>query len=366
VNKDLTVVLGGPHVCMVGKEIFECNDFDIAVKGEGEYTFVELLSNIAEKKDFSTIKGLIFRDINKSIIETPNREFIEELDNLNSPYLYVSEVLKDFEKYPSFSFRSIFASRGCPYNCIFCGSAQIWKHKIRFRSPQNVVDEIKLLQKMGITYFNFDDDTFGITKKNIFELCDALQKYCRGIHWSCEMHVKIITDDVLKAMKDAGCDLIKVGIESGNNEMLKKIRKNITIEEAINASNLIRKNKMHVMAFYMVGFPEETEETLQDTIKAIKNTAGYVTYSIFTPYKGTDAYEISKNLGLIPVDFDVSLYNHSSPENNFCKNIEHDRFRELVSKVERLVDRKNKKYALKISLLRYSPLNIAKKLFKLN
>jgi len=364
INKNIVVILGGPHVCMVGKDIFECADFDIAVKGEGEYTFVELINGIATKTDFANIDGLLYRSNDGTISETSDRGFIENLDNLDSPYKYAPEVLVDFKKYPLYSFRSIFATRGCPFNCLFCGSAKIWQHKVRSRTPQNVVEEIILLRKMGVNNFNFDDDTFGVTKKNIFELCDLLKTNCKGITWSCEVHVRLITDDVLKAMKSGGCDLVKIGVESGNNEMLKKIRKGITIEDAIKASKLIRKNNMHVMAFYMVGFPEETEETLADTIKAIKNTAGYVTYSIFTPYKGTDAYETSKTLGLIPEDFEASKYNHYSPANNFCKNISHERFREIVSEVEKTVDRKNVNYERKVAISRYYPINILRKILK--
>ena len=365
VSKKIRVVLGGPHVCMVGREVLISCDFDMAVKGEGEVTFVELINCIAGKNDLSSVAGLIYRNKFGLVTVSPEREFITDLDELDSPYLHVREVLKDFEKYPVSSFRSIFATRGCPYNCIFCGSVKIWQHRIRFRSPRNVAVEIKLLQKMGVHYFNFDDDTFGITKKYISELCDELKKTCNGIRWSCEMHIGIINEENLKAMKAAGCDLIKIGIESGNNEMLKKIRKNITIEDAAEACKLIRKNKMHVMAFFMVGFPDETEETLQDTIKAIKNTPGYVEYSIFTPYKGTDAYDISNNLGLIPFDFDPSLYNHNSPENNFSKNIKHERFREIASEIERIADKKNKDYAFKVSLARFAPLNIFRKVFKI-
>ena len=363
VDKNIIVVLGGPHVCMVGREVLISCDIDLAVKGEGEVTFVELVNCIAEKRDLFSVAGLIYRNKFGIVTVSQDREFIKELDDLDSPYLYARQVLKDFEKYPVSSFRSIFATRGCPYNCIFCGSGKIWQHKVRFRSTQNVAGEIKLLQGMGVNYFNFDDDTFGITKKYISELCDELKKTCKGIHWSCEMHVNLINSDNLKAMKEAGCDLIKIGIESGNNEMLKKIRKNITIEEAYSACELIQKNKMHVMAFFMVGFPEETEETLQDTVKAIKKTPGYVEYSIFTPYRGTDAFDITNKFGLIPYNFDPSLYNHTSPDNNFSINIKHERFREIASEIEKIADRKNKQYASKVSLARFFPSNIFRKIY---
>lgn len=358
-----TVIVGGPHPSLVGKEVLqECSYMDIAVKGEGELTLIDLLNAISNAKPLKEIPGIIFRN-GDDIIENANQPLIADLDKLESPYKYASTLLKSYTQYPKESFRSIFAIRGCPYDCTFCGSGKIWQRKVRFRSAKNVADEILLLQKIGVNYFNFDDDTFGVTKKYIHELCSEIIKKCQNIKWSCELHVKLIDDDNLAIMKKAGCDLIKIGIESGNNEVLKEIGKLITIGEALTAARLIRRHNMHVMAFFMVGFPQETEKTLHDTFAAIKKLPGYVTYSIFTPYKGTKAYDICFANGNIPENFNVSIYNHTSPVNCFCSNIPHDRFRQIVSKIEKYVDRKNYTYEQKVKFYKYSPINIYRKIF---
>lgn len=357
INPAIKIIIGGPHVSLTSDEDLNWEYVDITVKGEGEETIIDILKAIDTNLGYENIDGISYK-LNHSIKKNIPRSQIQDLDKLTSPYKYVKTILKDFEKYPLNSFRSIFATRGCPYNCTFCGSGKIWGHKVRFRSVKNVIDEINELRKIGVNYFNFDDDTFGATSKYITELCNSLIENCKGLKWSCELHVRLINDNHLSVMKKAGCDLIKIGIESGNNEILKQIRKNITIEEALNASKLINKHHIHAMGFFMVGFPQETIETLKDTINAIKKFNGYVTYSIFTPYIGTDAYDYCKSNGLIPEMFDVSKYNHQSPENCFCLNIKHDEFRLIASDAEKVVDAKNAKYERYVKFKKYDILNI--------
>ena len=129
---------------------------------------------------------------------------------------------------------------------------------------------------------------------------------------------------------------------------MKKIRKNITIEKAYAAAKIIKKHGIVLQAFFIVGFPEETEQTLEDTIRAMKKIkCDVITYSIFTPYAGTEAFEFCKDKGLIGGDYDVSLYNHQSPANHFCMHIAPDRFRIKACEIERMVDRKNGKNRVK-------------------
>lgn len=364
INPNIKVIIGGPHVSLTTDSDLVWENVDITVKGEGEETIIDILTAIENNLPFENIAGISFKN-NGVVTKNISRGQINDLDKLTSPYKYAKTILKDFDKYPLKSFRSIFATRGCPYNCTFCGSGKIWGHKVRFRSVSNVIEEINELRKLGVNYFNFDDDTFGATSKYITELCNSLIENCKGIKWSCELHVKLITDNHLSLMKKAGCDLIKIGIESGNNEILKQIRKNITIEDALRASKLINKHHIYAMGFFMVGFPQETIETLNDTIKAIKQFKGYVTYSIFTPYIGTDAYEYCIENNLIPPIFDISKYNHQSPENCFCVNIKHDVFREIASKTEKVVDAKNAKYERYIKFKKYSISNILRKIKEL-
>ena len=340
INKQIIIIVGGPHPSMVGADVLNCLDIDICVKGEGEKTIVELLNAIDAQKELDGVKGIIYRK-NNQIFENAPREFIKDLDSLCFPYENVAEVLKDYSTYPITAFKNIFATRGCPNNCFFCGSREIWSRKVRVRSPENVVKEIKCLQAKGLYSVNFNDDIFGINKQYIKNLCNALIIHCPGLKWSCEFHVKLVDEETISLMKAAGCFSIALGIESGNNEILESMRKNFTVEEAVSACKIIKKSGIELHAFFMVGFPQETENTLNDTVATIKKIKSEtIVYSIFTPYPGTEAFEFCKEKGLIGDRYDVSLYNHQSPANCFCVNLTPEKFRSLIAKLEKTRDRK--------------------------
>lgn len=145
-------------------------------------------------------------------------------------------------------------------------------------------------------------------------------------------------------MKKAGCYSICLGIESGNNAILQKIRKGFTIDKAIAACNIIRRHGIHYSTLFMVGFPWETKETLNDTLNMIKQLESdvFIVYSIFTPYPGTEAFEFCKQNELVNDEFNVALYNHQSPENCFC-HMPKQEFRKLLSQIEEFVDDHNQK-----------------------
>jgi len=356
INKQTVVIMGGPHPSTVGASLLNYPEIDIGVIGEGEITITELLNAIEAHKKLDDIQGIVYRR-NGQVFRNPPREFITNLDSLCFPHTYAGEILKDYNKYPLTAFTNIFATRGCPNNCFFCGSRNVWSRKVRFRSPENVVEEIKSLQKIGAKIVHFDDDSFGVTKKYINDLCNALMQNCPGLKWSCEMPVQLVNEENISLMKSAGCFSIQIGIESGNNKILSAVRKNITIENALDACELIKKHGIELTTFFMVGHLQDTEDTLRDTVNAIKEVkSDLIGYSIFTPYPGTEAFEQCKENGLISGDYDTSLFNHQSPLNNFCMNIPKESFRMIVNKVEKQIDRKNSVHTLKrrISMETYS------------
>jgi anaerobic magnesium-protoporphyrin IX monomethyl ester cyclase len=347
VNKDIVVIIGGPHPSLQKAEVLKEECFDIGVFGEGEITILEVLQAQSGHKALSQIPGIVYREGGKVVINS-NRELINDLDTLPFPISTAPEVLKDYSKYPKDAFRNIFAIRGCPYNCSFCGSRYIWTRKPRFRSVENILQEIKEIQKLRINWIHFDDDTFGIKRSFIKELANGMARQCPDISWSCEMHVNLVDTEIISLMKKAGCKAIQMGVESGNNGILKEIRKGINIEDAINAARIIKKANIGLELFFMVGFPQETEETLNDTFKAIKNIpCDNIIYSIFTPYPGTEIFDYCKQEGIITDNYDVSMCNHQSPINYFSPKIPREKFYALVRLMEREIDRLNSYKKLK-------------------
>ena len=339
-DKKTIIILGGPHPTSIGKEAMHDQNVDVVVKGEGEQTIVELLQKIEESKSLETVEGIIFRDSNV-VVENADREPICDLDSLCFPSEHAEEMLIDYEKYPVSAFNQIRATRGCPHKCFFCGSRIVFPGKTKLRSVENVVDEIKFLRKKGIKLFEFLDDTFGVNKTYLMKLCNSLTKNCPGIRWNCYTHANLITEETVMAMKNAGCYQIEMGIESGNNRTLSQMRKGITIEQAISAAEIISRSGIENRANFLLGFPDETEETLNDTFNAMKKISGRIGYSVFTPYPGTEAFEYCKNAGLVGSGYDPSLYNHQSPENCFYTRISKKRFREIANEIEKYVDKRN-------------------------
>jgi radical SAM superfamily enzyme YgiQ (UPF0313 family) len=340
-NKNIKIVLGGPYPTMAGKSILENPLIDISVVGEGEITIAELLNCLENGDDLKGISGIVYR-MGQEIIENNKRNFIGDLDTLPFPHVIAKNVLIDYELYPMNAFKHIMTSRGCPFDCLFCASKELWTKKVRFRSADNVRSEIESLMSMGISRFNFIDDTFGYNKKFTNELCHQLKTFCNGIKWTCLTRVDLINESVLELMKDAGCRIIQIGIESGNNDLLAQMKKDITVEETLDACNLIKKHNIELQTFFLVGFPHETEETLKDTVRMMKKCkSDKIMYSIFTPYPYTPLFEFCENNGLIDKSHDPTIFNHTSPKNCFSLYIPHERFRKLAGKIERMVDRQN-------------------------
>ena len=287
------------------------------------------------------IDGVIYRK-NEEIIENKSRKLMDDLDHLPFPISIAPKVLIDYEKYPLNAFKNILTTRGCPFDCSFCASKDIWTKNVRTRSAVNVRQEIEILLKIGIKRFQFIDDTFGSKRKFFAELCDQMKTYCKGMRWTCLTRADLINDSLLSSMKEAGCETIQIGVESGNDEILKKMKKNITVEKTLKACKMIKKYNIELQTFFLVGYPYETEETLKDTVNIMNECkSDSIIYSIFTPYPHTALYDFCDAHGLIDKNIDPTLFNHQSPQNCFSLNIKPERFRKLATKIEKMVDRKN-------------------------
>ncbi len=342
-NPELRIILGGPHASMAAREaLLSCPAIDVAVRGEGEQTLIDLLRALDAGQPLTGIPGTVARGADGELVEAGPRTAIADLDALPFPHASAPQCLRDYEQYPAEAFQYVFATRACPFACYFCGSRNVWGRQTRWRSAENVAREMAALRRLGLNHAHFDDDTFGVRPDYIEQLCTAITRHAPGMSWSCELHVKLCKEPILAAMARAGCTGVQVGVESGSNDMLKQLRKNITIEQALDACRLVKQYGMFLSTFFILGFPRETEQTLADTVQAIRQVkADRVIYSIFTPYPGTESFQDCRTLNLVDDSFDVSRFNHQSPANCFTAYIPPERFRALASRVERMVDRRN-------------------------
>lgn len=291
------IVSGGAHSHIMPRQILESGLIDVVVRGEGELTFLELLKSIEKNSgDFSGIKGISYRS-NKSIFHNPDRPYIDNLDSLPFP---AHEILK-MNLYsaplhwllaePAYQ---MIISRGCPFGCIFCGIKALGR-AVRTRSVENAISEIEFLhENYGAREIMLVDPAFPLSKKLGIEFCE---KYiARGLHkkiiWVTETRVDVVDEDLLRLMYKAGCRLVEFGIETGSGKTLKKIKKNTSLEQARNAVKWAKKSGLEVFSSFIIGFPGETREDMQETVDFIKTlNVDYPKINLLVPYPGSEIYE---------------------------------------------------------------------------
>jgi len=300
---DTRVVLGGPHAHIYPEETVRLKDIDFVVLGEGEETFFHLLKNINNIEALKQIAGLVFKD-KEGIINTGPRPFYGSLDEIPFP----PREMLPYKKYFSLLAKktpitTMFTSRGCPYKCLFCDRPQLGKN-FRGRSAKNVVDEMEICEKMGIKEIFIYDDTFGVDRQRVLDICKEYQKRGLTVIWDIRTRVNTVDEEVLKALKKSNCQRIHYGVEAGTEKILKVLRKGITLEMAENAFKLTKKLGIQTFAYFMIGSPTETKEDILETIRIMKKLdPDFVQITITTPFPATDLYRMALAQGVIKYDY---------------------------------------------------------------
>ncbi len=303
VNNNIKIVLGGPHVHLFPEETINLKNVDFLVLGEGEETFKELLDFINDKTKLKNIPGLVFKD-NGKVTNTGIRPAIKNLDGIPFP----ARHLVPYKKYSSLLstgsvVTTIFTSRGCPFQCSFCDRPHLGK-SFRARSSNNVVDELEECVNMGIHDFLFYDDTFTIKRERVLEICNEIINRKLDIAWDIRTRIDVVNEEMLKHLKKAGCQGIHYGIEAGSERILKVLQKGITIEQAKQVFGLTRKHKIPILAYFMIGNPDETREDIYTTFEVMKAlNPDYVHLTILTPFPGTKIYLNGLKNGIIKRDY---------------------------------------------------------------
>jgi len=309
---NVAVVLGGPHATFMDQQIIEEETaVDIIVRGEGEETLLDLTDNINNQKKLENINGITFRSNNQTV-RTPNRPFIQNLDQLPKPaYNYFQ-----LEKYRLFGKKvlPVITSRGCPFQCAFCVATRMFGKQYRMRSAENVLDELEWLKnEHGAESYTFYDDTLTFDKQRLFKICEGIKTRKINLPWDCQTRVDQVSKEVLEKMKAAGCQQVFFGVESGCQEILNLVNKKTSIEQNENAIKLAKKAGLFVTISLMIGYPGETSATAKKTLDFVKRAKPDDAYlCIATPYPGTELRSlVEKNGWKISSNWD--LFNTMTP-----------------------------------------------------
>lgn len=294
VNDNILTIIGGPHPSSIGLDIFEkFPGIDVSVVGEGEFAFLE----IVEGRNLENIKGICYKGkINDQ------RQFAENLDYIPLPNL----DLVDISKYSGVFTGNkksmyIMASRGCPSHCIYCNKS-VFGHKVRYRTPRKVVEEVKWLhEQYGISAIYFQDDTFNLNRKWIDDILNLIidNKLNEKISYISPFRAneKLVDKKLLQLAKDAGFEQILYGVESGNQEMLNRMKKGLNISDIKRAFKLTNEIGLKPFAFMMVGLPGENENTIRDTLNLRKELKSPSGFSLAIPFPNTKFEEIVREKG---------------------------------------------------------------------
>lgn len=303
-NLSSIVILGGPHASVMSeKDFFKEDWIDFLVKGEGELILPELIENYDTS---SQIKGIAYRDF-IGIHFTAEADKIQNLDEIFFPDL---DLLPTVSLYLDRRRYGLLSSRGCSFRCTFCqpGLSKIWGKRVRYRSPENIIREIKAVKKKyGINDISFLDDTFTLDKIRLNFFLALLRK--EHITFDINTRVDYFSEDIARELKKAGCKRVSFGVESGDQKILDEdYKKGVNIEQIRYAFNVCHQIGIESKAYLMLGSIYETPESLRKTEKLIDEIKpDLLSFSITTPFPGTELYKICKEKNLLNLDSDEQL-----------------------------------------------------------
>jgi len=294
-NKNIVIVMGGVHISGDPEFSLQHDEVDYIVVGEGEYPLVDLLDALENDLSTETISNIGQRKGDDLIIQ-PVRPFIKDLDELPYPALELLplDLYQDAELFEG-PYMGLMTSRGCAWNCIFCASNTIWKRRVRFHSAERVVSELKrAVDVFGIREFYLYDDNFTVNKKRTLAVCEGIIREQLNIRFFTALRADTTDREVATALKNAGCFISWLGVESGDDEILEVIGKGVTKERIIAAADVLQEVGLPFFASYIFGHPGETPETIERTMELARRVdANYSKFFIAIPYPGTRLHELA-------------------------------------------------------------------------
>lgn len=303
----VTIAKGAAFLTIAERIMKEHDTLDFGILGEAENTLKEIL----EERPKAEILGLYYKE-NEEVKFTGNRPFIEDLDSLPFParHLVDNNIYRrpDNNKVQA----TIKVSRGCPFHCFFCLATPVSGAKVRRRSPENIVAEIKeCVEKYNIKNFLFWSDIFNLDKDWTMQLCQAIIDSGLKITWSANTRADTADLEMAEMMYKSGCRLVSIGVESGSQYMLEKMGKKITLNDVRRTVKVFKKAKIRIYNYFVIGLPWETEETVEETIKfAIELNSDFISFYTATPLPGSRFYDyaVEHNLFDKETSFENAYY----------------------------------------------------------
>ena len=302
------IVKGAPFLTYNTNVTYENPFISYVIVGESEYTLRDILDGIPD----SEIQGICYTDDNMQAVKNDPRPFIEELDDLPFPARHLVDNTL-YKRPDNGKVQAVIkVSRGCPYHCFFCLATPISGMKVRKRSPENIINEIKeCVEKYSIKNFIFWSDIFNIDRDWTIDLCKKIIESGLKITWSSNTRANTMDDEMASWMYKAGCRLCSIGVESGSQMILDNIGKRITLDGIRKTVKILKKNKIKIYNYFVIGLPWETEETVEETIKfAIELDSDFISFYTANPLPGTKyfAYSMINKLISEELDFSHSYY----------------------------------------------------------
>lgn len=299
------IALGGPHVDSQHLAILETEpSVDYCACGEGEHTAWELVQALREERTLASVEGISYREGERTYANPP-RKWTKNLDEFPFP---ARDLLPSMDLYRAPQslnerkpFTLVLPSRGCPFQCTYCACHAVWGYQRR-RSPENVLEEIEsVYQAYGLKAMRLEDDLFTANKKWATAICQGLiERGLNTIAWETNGRVGTLTPSLLDTMRRANCKCLAIGIEFGNQKVLDFANKRIKLDQVRLAVKMIRDSGIRVKGYFMIGYPTETRETIEDTIHFSQELGlDYAIFSLVTPFPGTGLYQYVKDHGML-------------------------------------------------------------------
>lgn len=314
-KEEICILFGGPQVSLTAEQTLKAYPFvDLIAVGEGEKYIMSLINQIKGERAYRKVPGIVYRNFDGVIIknEPPVPVTGAELSQYTVLNIAEYEKLRNMKRKDFI--QNVEAGRGCPYGCTFCSTSIFWGRNFRVKEIDSILFELEYFnKKYGIKRFRLEHDLFTANKKYVLEFCKKLLDKNLNITWGCSSRIDILDENLMKALKSSGCNAIYIGLETGSQAMQRKLNKNIPVDSADIKLLTLHNHGFDLTISFIFGFPEETEEDLNDTIHLMEflycNNMGKLQLHKFIPLPVTiETNKVMDKLMFDSTDIDISIY----------------------------------------------------------